>query len=226
MKIIELEETDSTNEYCKRVDCGKDLCVIAARQTGGKGTKGRSFVSADGGIYLSLMRHYKNFSAENAFEILVGACVAVCKTLEEFGLTPIIRWANDVLVNGKKICGMLIENTLSGGTISRSIVGIGLNVNNAFDGVLSQIATSMCGELNKILPLEKVKKALLKNLENGYSIEDYRKRINWFGKSVTLKTESGQREVIARAVTEKGLLVVDWCGNMLEINSAEISLRL
>lgn len=226
MKIIELGETDSTNEYCKRIDSGEDLCVIAVRQTGGKGTKGRSFVSEDGGIYLSVMRHYKNFSAENAFKILVNACVAVCKTLEDFDLSPVIRWANDVLVNGKKICGTLIENTFSCGHISRSIVGIGLNVNNLFDGELSQIATSMCGELNKTLPLEKVKKALLKNLEKEYTIDDYRKRINWFGKSVTLKTQSGQREVIARSVTEKGLLVVDWCGNMLEINSAEISLRL
>ncbi len=56
MKIIELTETDSTNEYCKRVDNGEDLCVVAMRQSAGKGTKGRSFSSTEGGIYVSAER--------------------------------------------------------------------------------------------------------------------------------------------------------------------------
>ena len=53
MKIIELEEVGSTSEYCKQNDCGEDLCVFAKRQTAGKGTKGRSFISLDGGLYVA-----------------------------------------------------------------------------------------------------------------------------------------------------------------------------
>ena len=57
MKIIELDEVDSTNEYCKVNDNGEDLCVFAKRQTAGKGTKVRSFISLDVGLYVSVMRH-------------------------------------------------------------------------------------------------------------------------------------------------------------------------
>lgn len=226
MKIINLDVTDSTNEYCKSVDGGEDLCVIASRQTGGKGTKGRNFCSDEGGLYLSVMKHYENFSAEKAFKIMIDACVAVCKTLQGFKIIPVIRWANDVLVGGKKICGTLIENTFSCGNISRSIVGIGLNVNNALPGELSGIAASMKEVLNYEVPLKKVKSALLHNLLKQYSIDDYRGYINWFNKKVTIKKDGKEFEAVALSVTENGMLKVNRCGDIIEISSAEVSLRL
>lgn len=226
MKIIELDVTDSTNEYCKSVDSGEDLCVIASRQTGGKGTKGRRFCSDAGGLYISVMKHYENFSAEDAFKIMIDACVAVCKTLQSFKITPVIRWANDVLAGNKKICGTLIENTFSCGNICRSIVGIGLNVNNALPEELSGIATSMKQVLNREVPLKKVKNALLRNLQKQYTVDDYRGYINWFNKNVIIKKEGKEFEAVALSVTEKGMLKVNWCGNIIEISSAEVSLRL
>ena len=129
MKIIELDEVDSTNEYCKRLETDEDVAVIAKRQISGKGTKGRVFISERGGVYLSVMRFYKDFICRDAFKIMVNSCVAVCKTLEAYSVKPNIRWANDVLVGGKKISGTLIENSFGKGG-ARSIVGIGLNVNN------------------------------------------------------------------------------------------------
>lgn len=226
MKIIELEEVGSTNEYCKQNDCGEDLCVFARRQTAGKGTKGRSFISLDGGLYVSVMRHFGDFPAENAFKIMVNGCVAVCCTLEKFGINPVIRWANDVLVNGKKICGTLIENTFSNGKITRCIVGIGINVNNGISSEIKEIATSVKEVTGKNTDLEEVKQVFLENLKKDFSIEDYKQYINWFGREVTLKTGEEERIVTALDVTENGRLLVDWCGNMLEISSAEVSLRL
>ena len=96
MKIIRLDEVDSTNEYIKRTSLKEDTIVIANRQTSGKGTKGRSFISTDGGVYLSYLRLGEN----DPFSVLIDACVAVCKTLEKFALSPVIRWANDVLCEG------------------------------------------------------------------------------------------------------------------------------
>ena len=165
MRIIELAECDSTNEYLKRLDGEEDTVVTALRQTAGKGTKGRSFSSADGGLYLSVMRFYESFPAANAFEIMINSCVAVCKTVEGFGITPVIRWANDVLVNGRKICGTLIENTFAGANIRRSIVGMGINVNNELPPELRQIAVSMREILGNRLSLQTVKKALIANLQ-------------------------------------------------------------
>ena len=226
MKIIELEQTDSTNEYLKRHNFSIDTAVCAKYQTSGKGTKGRSFISLDGGLYVSVMRHYENFPAENAFKIMVNGCVAVCKTLEKFGVSPVIRWANDVLVNGKKICGTLIENTFSNGYITRSIVGTGINVNNEISTEIKDIAVSMSEYLGKKLSLEDVKKVFIENLSNQYSIEDYKRFINWFGREITLKTSDKEIKVTALDVLPDGRLKVDWCGNMLEISSAEVSLRL
>lgn len=226
MKIIELESVPSTNEYCKQFDGGGDIIVISRRQTAGKGTKGRSFISDDGGLYVSVMRHYENFHAGNAFKIMVNGCVAVCRTLEKFGISPVIRWANDVLANGRKICGTLIENTVSNGHITRSIVGIGINVNNVIAPEIKDIAVSMKEVTGAHVDFNRVKRCFIENLEKTYSIDDYRSYIDWFGQPVTLKTAEGERVVTAKSVTDNGILLVDWWGNMLEISSAEVSLRL
>ncbi len=226
MKIIELKSTDSTNEYCKRVDCGQDLIVIAERQSGGKGTKGRSFSSEKGGLYLSVMRHYKNFPARNAFRIMVDACAAVCRTLEELGITPVVRWANDVLVNGRKICGTLIENSFSGENISRSIVGMGININNALPAELRGIATSVKEQTGKRQDIKNITRIFINNLQKSYTLEEYKSYINYFGKTVLLKELSGEKQVVALDIDGGGNLIVSDCGVKRTISAAEVSLRL
>lgn len=226
MRIIELAECDSTNEYLKRLNGEEDTIVTALRQTAGKGTKGRSFSSADGGLYLSVMRFYENFSAVNAFEIMINSCVAVCKTVEDFGIKPVIRWANDVLVNGRKICGTLIENTFAGANIRRSIVGMGINVNNELPSELRQIAVSMREILGNRLSLQTVKQAHIANLQKSFTIDDYKNYIDWFGKEVVLHTDTESYTATALDVTADGRLVISRDGKIIEISSAEVSLRL
>ncbi len=226
MRIIELSECDSTNEYLKRLNGEEDTIVTALRQTAGKGTKGRSFSSADGGLYLSVMRFYESFPAANAFEIMINSCVAVCKTVEGFGIKPVIRWANDVLVNGRKICGTLIENTFAGANIRRSIVGMGINVNNELPSELRQIAVSMREILGNRLSLQTVKQALIANLQKSFTIDDYKNYIDWFGKEVVLRTDKESYTATALDVTADGRLVVSRDGKIIEISSAEVSLRL
>lgn len=226
MRIISLTEVDSTNEYCKRNSHGEEIFVTAVRQTGGKGTKGRSFVSDEGGLYASVMRFHNNFLAADAFKIMVDACVAVCKTLEGFRVRPVIRWANDVLIGGKKICGTLIENTFSGSFISRSIIGMGINVNNAFPEELSNTATSLSAETGKSIPVRDVCQALYKNLRHAYSVAEYKKYIDWLGKEVTLKTSEGERIATAVDVDADGSLICVIGGSLKKISSAEVSLRL
>ncbi len=227
MKVIELAETDSTNEYIKRSDFCCDAAVVARRQTDGRGTKGRKFVSDSGGLYISVVRFYKDLGAGDAFKIMINHCVAVCKTLAEFSLKPVIRWANDVLVGGKKICGTLIENTFSGNKITRSIVGMGININNILPDELKDIATSMSRQLSTEISVDKVKNILLRQLENEYSIEDYKNYINWFGTDVNLSANGKTRVVTALDISPAGRLIVrEADGNISEISSAEVSLRL
>lgn len=224
-QIIELDEIDSTNEFCKRFPKEADLIVCAKRQTNGKGTKGRSFVSDEGGVYVSLMRRYENFDFSNTFSIMINACVAVCKTLEAFNIKPTVKWANDVIVNGKKICGTLIENRLGADGVCLSIVGIGLNVNNILPDELKEIATTMREYRGRKLSVGAVRKKLIKNLQNEYTVEEYKTFINWFGQEVYLDTNGERFTATALDVDKRGNLICSIDGETKKISSGEMSLR-
>ena len=225
-KIIELEEIDSTNEFCKKLPSDGDAIVIAKRQTGGKGTHGRSFCSDDGGLYLSMRKTYGNFKFENTFSIMINACVAVCRTVESFGLKPTVKWANDVLVGGRKICGTLIENTLGADSVCTSIVGIGLNVNNVLPKELREIATTMSEQTGGNISLSKVRSRLIANLGKSYTVEEYKSYINWFGQKIYLSGGGVQTEAVALDVDGDGTLVCEADGQIKRISSGEMSLRL
>ncbi len=224
MKTIIFKSLESTNTYCKQYG-DEDMIVLAESQTAGRGTKGRSFASDHGGIYLSMVRHYQNFPCEKAFQILVNSCVAVCKTLQAFGLQPVIRWSNDVLVKDKKICGTLIENTFGGGNITRSIVGIGLNVNNDFDESLQDIAISMAQALKQKVDLFSVQSLLIENLQKQYTVQDYCSYINWLNQKIKVTDSNQTYYAVAENITPDGRLVVRKDGQLITLNSAEVSIR-
>lgn len=224
-KIIELDEIDSTNDYCKRYAGGEDLIVTAVRQLKGKGTNGRSFASDEGGLYLSTVKRYENFDFKNTFSIMVNACVAVCRTVESFGVKPTVKWANDVLVGGRKICGTLIENRLGSNNVCTSVVGIGLNVNNTLPEELKDIATTLSEQKGRTVPLKKVRSALIKNLGREYTVADYKKYVDWFGREVWLESNGERVEAVALDVDTDGCLVCMIKGQVRKISSAEMRLR-
>ena len=227
MKWIRFDEIPSTNDYVKSIrDGGEDVIVTAKRQTGGRGTKGRSFSSEEGGVYLSTLRFYKDFLAKDAFKIMSGAAVAVCETLRFFGLTPVIKWSNDIYVNGKKICGILIENTLSGKNISSSIVGVGLNVNTLFYGELSDIATSMLLERGKSFSVEEVTKKLTEELFKERTMEEYRAYLGFMGERATLILGDERVPATLLFVDDEGRLTAEINGEKRVFSSAEVSVRI
>lgn len=227
MKRIKLQEVESTNNYAKeRRKEGEALIVTAQRQTGGRGTKGRSFVSNEGGVYLSSLRFYDNFLAKDAFKIMSGAAVAVCEMLCFYGVKPVIKWSNDVLVGGKKICGILIENTLSGDKISSSVVGVGLNVHNALPDELSGIATSILLETGKVISVEEVTERLIAELEKERSIEEYRSYLGFMGEKVTLILGDESVPATLISVDDEGRLTAKIGEETKIFSSAEVSLRL
>lgn len=226
-KIQRFESIASTNDYAKsKRDEGQNLLVIAASQTGGRGTKGRSFSSTKGGLYLSKLSFYENFPAKDAFKIMQTAAAAVCETLAGFGLSPKIKWANDVFVKGKKICGILIENTFSGANIASSVVGIGLNVYNELPEELKNIATTMQKETGKTFPIEEVEKRLVAFLADENTYKKYDGYLGWLGETVEML--SGEERLFAKllSVDETGGLWVETDGEKRRFTSAEISLKI
>lgn len=164
---IHFKEIDSTNSYLKNsYKLLNDFTFVSADyQSGGKGRNDRVWISdKDENLMFSFL--IKNQSLVNKFSMLsIATAVEVAKTLESYQIKNVsIKWPNDVFVDGKKVCGILLEGQIP----DYVVVGVGLNVNQkAFPDNLRRPATSMSLELNKDLVVEKIKEQLF-----NFLIED------------------------------------------------------
>ena len=144
--VLRYDTVDSTNNVCKALAAqGLDsTAVIARAQTAGKGRLGRSFQSPEGGLYLSVL--WRNCLAEQLLTVTPLAAVAVCRAVESLcGTDCGIKWCNDVVLHGKKLCGILTESSLlPDGSAVWLVVGIGVNVGQAsFPPDIADMATSL-----------------------------------------------------------------------------------
>ena len=227
IKIEYFEEVPSTNDYAKaQREKRENLIVVAKRQTGGRGTKGRSFVSNEGGVYLTKLSFYDSFPAREAFKIMAQAAVAVCVTLEGYGLKPVIKWVNDIYVNDRKICGILIENVFSGDKIVSSVVGIGVNVYNALPDELRDIATTMKKETGETFSVEEVTARLIDELKKPREIEEYIQRVGYLGREATLIFGDERVHGTLLSVDDTGGMWVRIDGQERRLTAAEVSLQI
>ena len=133
VRVIRLDEVDSTNRWLREnvaADEATTVCV-ADFQTAGRGCGTNSWESERGkNLLFSLLMHPDGIAARQQFQISMATALAVCDAMGDFGIKDIrVKWPNDIYWNDQKLCGMLIENRLSGTAIRDSIIGIGLNVN-------------------------------------------------------------------------------------------------
>lgn len=128
------DEIDSTNtEMQRRIDTLENFSVIAAvNQTAGRGQRGNIWHVQEGkNLTFSLLLKFKpgELDVSDKFLLSEAAALAIIDYLKREGIDCKIKWPNDIYYKNRKICGILIENTLSGSDIANSIIGIGLNVN-------------------------------------------------------------------------------------------------
>ena len=133
-QIIRLAETNSTNNYlreqCAKARLPEGSLVIADFQTAGKGQVGNSWESEAGkNLMFSLLLYPDFLPANRQFLISQIASLSVKETLEGYTDSITVKWPNDIYWKDRKICGMLIENDLSGVHLDCSVIGIGLNIN-------------------------------------------------------------------------------------------------
>lgn len=132
-----LDETESTQDVLQRgISDYDNLSVVAARlQTAGRGQRGNSWLAGKGeNLTFSVLLKFGDagfppLTASSQFRISETVSAGICDYLGSKGIDARIKWPNDIYVRNRKICGILIENTLRGSAIASSIVGIGLNVN-------------------------------------------------------------------------------------------------
>ncbi len=155
-KLIHLESVDSTNNYTANLVKSQGLAsgtvILADEQFAGKGQRGSEW-HAEPGMNLTFSTYLElaNLSVENQFDLSKLIALSLCHFLEKLGLRPEIKWPNDILIGGRKISGVLIENMISGKGPLRSIIGVGLNINQMRFGKFD--ATSIQCELGQFYPV-------------------------------------------------------------------------
>ncbi len=225
MKIIKLNATSSTNVYLKDLmlsSAVKDFTVVTAKkQTNGRGQMGTSWNAEDGkNLTFSVLKRFDNFSIDNQFLLSICVSLSVYKTLYDLKVPNLtIKWPNDILSGTSKICGILIENSLSGSKIQTSIIGIGLNVNQIiFNNLLNVSSLKLL--LGKSINLEEVLQFLLKDLQEYlFSIENkgaqefwpiYESRLFRVNKPSTFEDVNGNFIMgFIRGVSSQGKLIVE-----------------
>lgn len=129
-KIIHIPETDSTNRYLRELKAEGDVLVQTDYQTAGRGCGTNRWESERGqNLLFSLLIHPKQVPASKQFLISMVTANSISKVVSKYVENVSVKWPNDIYVGDRKICGILIQNTLQGGTIKDSVIGVGLNVN-------------------------------------------------------------------------------------------------
>ena len=175
IKLSHFPELDSTNDYAANLlSKSKPIegaVVITDNQVKGKGQYGRKWSSEPRkNLTLSVIL-YPNIPVETQFDLNVMASLSVCEAIEvQSSVKSRVKWPNDIYVNDRKICGILIKNNLTGGMISQSIVGIGINVNQRdFDPTLPN-PTSLILESGRNTELVELREQLFMAMDRYYDM--------------------------------------------------------
>lgn len=167
------EQTDSTNSQVRAAAAQgtpEGLVIAAGSQSAGRGRRGRSWDSpADGGLYFSLLLRPDLAPAKAPMLTLAAACSAGNTLREDYGIGVQVKWPNDLVLGGRKICGILTEMSLDGCGRPAVTVGIGVNVaNRSIAPELAGRATSLYLETGQIYGREELLARLLNRLEQDY----------------------------------------------------------
>ena len=155
-EIFVFESADSTQARLRELadkGAGEGTVAIALQQSSGKGRMGHSWSSPKGGLWFSLLLR-PSFRVSEIYKLTLLFGVAVARALEGYGIKPRLKWPNDILVGGKKICGILIETSAEPDRIEYVAVGIGLNVNFPASDLPSEFnarSASLCAILGRRL---------------------------------------------------------------------------
>jgi len=239
--MVCLDETGSTNSDARALalsGCADGLTVLAESQHAGRGRRGRSWHSEQGaGIYMSVVLR-PEISPALAPRFTLAAALAVCRVLKGMEIPAEIKWPNDVLCRGKKMCGILLE---MGGNMERLdyiVVGMGINANHSeYPEELREIATSVKLELGHSAERCRLIARILDELEvladqcitdEGYRtlMEEYKANSATLGKLVNV---IGVNETLTGTVEdfdELGCIVLRMeDGSVKRIGSGDVSVR-
>lgn len=225
---------DSTNNVAKRIIAeGEDdvLLVVGEEQTAGRGRQGKSFYSPGGtGIYMSLVVH-PMIELQNAVTATTAAAVAVCRAIESLtDKKPMIKWVNDVYLDGKKICGILTEavTDFETQTVSSIIIGIGINLTTKDFPRDVQNASCLNADVKRAELIGAVANELNRIVNSGYGefLEYYRAHSLVVGEDIVFIKNGVSTSARAVGIDDFGGLEVELVdGTHYTLRSGEITVR-
>ena len=235
IKVYAYKSTNSTNALAMEwgESGGGEALFVAESQTAGRGRLGRSFLSPEGGLYMSLLLKPESELADFA-SVTARCAVAVCHALE--ALTPIraeIKWVNDVYVDGRKLAGILTQGRVSEtGKVEFAVIGIGINLVACDLGdEVGSIAIST-EEATGVTPdrcqlAAKIVKEIYGVLSGDDSavLEEYRHRSILTGRVVRVITADGEYTAEVLGVDEDYRLLLDKSGENVALSTGEVSVR-
>lgn len=241
-EVLYFDTIDSTNTKAQELaekGYPSGTLVVADKQEAGKGRRGRSWVSPSGtGIFMTLMIK-PDINPNNASMLTLVAALAVAKAITSVtGEEALIKWPNDIVINGKKVCGILTEMNAQFDYINHIVVGIGINVHNeSFPEEISQMASSLMIEAGgkrfhraQIIAetmsyFEQYYDTFLKTQDLSALVREYDKLLVNRNKSVRVLDPKEPFDGKAMGITPKGELIVDTWESRKLVSSGEVSVR-
>lgn len=236
-KIIYYPRLKSTMDIARREaqkGAGEGTVVVAGEQTAGRGRIKRVWLSPRGSIALSIILYP---DLRYLSSLIMVASLGVVHTIEKVtGLKSQIKWPNDVLIKGKKVCGILIESGLKGKRLDYAIIGIGINVNLRLSDFpeISSLATSLSQELGREVSRLDIIRCLLAEIEelylalpSGDSVyQQWRDSLVTLGKRVKVSSGETNYEGVAESVASDGRLLLRQAdGSLTKIVAGDVTLR-
>ncbi|SMC20049.1 BirA family transcriptional regulator, biotin operon repressor / biotin-[acetyl-CoA-carboxylase] ligase [Clostridium acidisoli DSM 12555] len=240
--VVHFDTVGSTNEKAKSLALAAKhgTVVISEEQTGGKGRLGRNFVSPKNkGIWMSIILKPDVEPMKVSLITQIGAA-AVNNALLNMGIESLIKWPNDIIINNKKVCGILTEMSCELTMVNYVVLGIGINVNvdsEDFGEDVSKVATSLKLETKRAVDRKKLTGYILNNFERLYenyvekdditeSISICKNKSILIGKEIRVIKKGEAKKANALDIKTNGSLVVQYeSGEIEELISGEVSIR-
>ncbi|MBI4200816.1 MAG: biotin--[acetyl-CoA-carboxylase] ligase [Chloroflexi bacterium] len=210
--------------------------VVAEEQTAGRGRFGRRWLSIPGkNLSFSVLLYP---SAWASARLSVAAPVAVLRALRQVtGLSPTLKWPNDLLLDGKKVCGILIESAFQDAEVRQAVIGIGINVNLNPSGQMELVypATSLAERLGSPVSREEVLQSVLEELGVVYdSLKgwadawlEWQASLETLGKAVQVRWRDQVEEGVAEGVDSEGKLLLRRAdGTVIALAAGEVTFRV
>ena len=229
-----IKEVASTNTEVKKVypEVNKDFLYVAPRQISGRGRLDRVFVSGYGGVYMTLCYKPKKLLVSDSLKLVLLTGLAVAKALKKYTENVTIKWPNDVFVNGKKICGILLESVVTENMTEAIFLGIGVNITNEIPEELQNKVTSLKLENVQTIPREQLITEILQLLyemldryqKEGFApfIDDYYSLSITINHNVVVNVGGEKKSGFGVGLSEEGYLLLENNGKIEKIILGDI----